>query len=190
MRIIFAVLAIASGMLPLWLMTICALSPFQHGSEKIWIHCDYNFEIDVRDSSGFRAVFAFPAALLYLASAALPVLWAAWLYSRWPRGAKFHLRRTFLVAMVTALIGWPAAIAYVGSPSEISEHIGSAIAAFITLCPIVVLAWLVLWAAQRFHDYRIRTGLANQQRCVRCGYDLRATPHRCPECGNAPNQFR
>ena len=50
-------------------------------------------------------------------------------------------------------------------------------------CPAVTFA--LLPAARTFrrrqHRRRRRAGL-----CPRCGYDLRATPGRCPECGGVP----
>jgi hypothetical protein len=62
----------------------------------------------------------------------------------------------------------------------------------------VVLRWWPLflltgfmpagWAAELWtHRQRRRreARLRAEVRCVRCGYDLRATPERCPECGTA-----
>lgn len=46
-----------------------------------------------------------------------------------------------------------------------------------------VPAPLLALMARRRHLKRLR---AASERCVACGYDLRATPDRCPECGTVP----
>jgi hypothetical protein len=55
---------------------------------------------------------------------------------------------------------------------------------------VVVPYWLIFACILLLPALRCRTALRRRSRakrghCVRCGYDLRATPQRCPECGMA-----
>lgn len=70
-------------------------------------------------------------------------------------------------------MGW-APVRYGANAIEVSDlHVVS----FAGLLPLAVLV--------RGRDYRRRLW---KGKCKSCGYDMRATPNRCPECGALPKE--
>jgi hypothetical protein len=80
-----------------------------------------------------------------------------------------HGRQTFGFGLAQWNGGWGQEVLAVGIPHW----------ALLTATLLPQTAWLLRWRRRRKQS---RAGL-----CQTCGYDLRATPDRCPECGTVPH---
>jgi len=65
------------------------------------------------------------------------------------------------------------------SPKTLTTHSMTRLAVPFWFLMLLAASPGLLWL-NRWRRHRVRR---RQQRCVQCGYDLRASPDRCPECG-------
>jgi hypothetical protein len=115
-------------------------------------------------------------------------------------------RRTFNFATLASLAAWLAMgilwwldVGYhvrLNSSDHITRvygpHLGfwiewqlSDTSGWVWTAPYWKLFWLSLGLPFLWGARRVRGRIARIGRCIACGYDLRATPDRCPECGTS-----
>ena len=71
--------------------------------------------------------------------------------------------------------------------TEIHGYSGPMMIHRVDRTPLVIVtalcAVLPCWSAFAYRRKRLKTRRLHQNLCSECGYDVRATPDRCPECG-------
>jgi hypothetical protein len=65
-----------------------------------------------------------------------------------------------------------------GGPDQGEWEIAVRFALLLPIGSVLPMLWI--------HKSAPRRRNLRGMRCVTCGYDLRATPDRCPECGSVP----
>jgi len=105
-------------------------------------------------------------------------------------------RRTYIRIWIVALVGVLALecaegahVGWIWHQTAVDEpdlpwgtartRYGSLESAWQILCAQAIGCGIVVWLLRR----TLRARRIHENLCVRCGYDLRASAHRCPECG-------
>lgn len=133
----------------------------------MWVRSHYRFDRYNFASRGRPSrVLSSETALLVWQSFPIPLLPAGWEEGRTALPARFNVGARLF-----------------------SYHRG---ATFVILIPywsaslITVLPAAIVLCTGAFRSHRRRMGSTGL--CRICGYDLRATPERCPECGTIPSR--